>query len=471
MVTGNPGASARQTVLNNSLQKIHTSTRWYVLLGRQITDPLQRLSDAFVVFMVCLLLTDSLPVLNALGITLFLMSVPHFYRFRLSISVLDDLPRLLLVGTIAPFIVYPLLHPGAEVTDNAIFSLAIVGGLLLSKITVSVFLRIRRSQKPELLSRTLILGSGELARELTQNLVNSPKFGLHPVAVLHNEEEPGPGIPGVALQPLDSNLPDLIRRYRANTVIIAFGCYDDEKLLRVLRSCIREDAELYLIPRLPEYHNRDESTEMIGAIPLRHVSRAAFRSLTWFCKRPFDILVSGIALIALSPLLGMLSLLVKRDTPDAPVLFRQTRIGLDGAPFELLKFRTLTPADPNESDSQWNIAGDKRLRPLGAMMRKFSLDELPQIYNVFRGDMALVGPRPERPYFVDKFALEIPGYDARHRVPVGLTGWAAINGLRGDTSIKERVLYDNYYIENWSPWLDAKILMLTFIAVFKGSGG
>lgn len=458
-------------VISGSLTEVQSPARWHSLVGRKITDPLQRGADALVVLLACLVLTPVTPVLTALGIIMVLTMVPHFYRFRLSISVLDVLPRLLLAGSIAPFIVYTLLNPDSRALDTAVFSLTVMGALLLAKITVSVFLRLQRARRPDLLNRTLVLGSGELARELTRSLAETPKFGLRPVAMLDKDIEPGPAVPGVALRPLDSNLPELIRSYRADTVIIAFGCYDDESLLRVLRSCIREDAELYIIPRLPEYHDQDDSTEMIGAIPLRHISRAAFRSLTWSFKRPFDILVSGFALLLLTPLLGLLALLVKRDTPGAPVLFRQTRIGLDGAPFELLKFRTLTPADPNESDSQWNIAGDKRLRPLGAVLRKYSLDELPQIYNVFRGDMALVGPRPERPYFVDKFALEIPGYDARHRVPVGLTGWAAINGLRGDTSIRERVLYDNYYIENWSPWLDAKILLLTTIAVFRGSGG
>lgn len=470
MVTENPGAPARRIVVSEALTTVQTPVRWQSLVGRKITDPLQRGADALVVLLACLVFTTT-PWLTALGIILVLMAVPHFYRFRLSISVLDALPRLLLASSLATFTIHTLLNPESRAVDTAIFSLTVMGGLLLSKMVVSALLRLRRTRRPDLLNRTLILGSGELARELTRSLIDSPKFGLRPVAMLDKDIEPGPAIPGVALDTLDSDLPGLIRSYRADTVIIAFGCYDDESLLGVLRSCIREDAELYIIPRLPEYHDQDDSTEMVGAIPLRHISRAAFRSLTWFCKRPFDILVSGSALLLLAPLLGLLALLVKRDTPTAPVLFRQTRIGLDGAPFELLKFRTLTPADPGEADSQWNIAGDRRLRPLGAKLRKYSLDELPQIYNVFRGDMTLVGPRPERPYFVDKFALEVPGYEARHRVPVGLTGWAAINGLRGDTSIRERVLYDNYYIENWSPWLDAKILLLTTIAVFRGSGG
>lgn len=471
MVSGNPGASARQFVISNSLAEVRTTVKWPTLIGRRITDPLQRITDAFAVLAVCLVSSQVTTLLTALAITLVMVTVPNLYRFRLGISVLDDLPRLLLVGTIVPFVISVLLNPGMTATEAAIFSLTTASALVSSKIIVSVILRVRRTKKPELLSRTLILGSGPIARELCQVLSDSPKYGLRPVAMIDDAPEDCPAIPGVSLQTLADDLRELIRDYRADTVIIAFGSYNDERLLQILRSCVREDAELYIIPRLPEYHDRDNSTEMIGALPLRHVARAAHRSLTWFFKRPFDIVLSGVALLLLSPVLLVLALLVKRDTPDAPILFRQTRIGLDGMPFELLKFRTLTPVDPGESDAHWNISRDNRLRPLGAFLRKYSLDELPQVYNVFRGDMTLVGPRPERPYFVDKFGMEIPGYSARHRVPVGLTGWAAINGLRGDTSIRERVLYDNYYIENWSPWLDIKVLLLTVRAVVAGSGG
>ncbi|MGP6175226.1 sugar transferase [Corynebacterium sp. A21] len=458
-------------MINNSFAEVRTTGRWQALIGRRLTDRLQRFADAATVLAVCLAFAQMPPFLTALAIILVMVAVPQLYRFRLCISVLDDLPRLLLVGTISPFIISSLLNPEMPPRDSAIFALAIASALVGSKIVVSVALRIHRTRHPEVLSRALILGSGPLARELCQDLADSPAYGLRPVAMLDNELEPGPAIPGVALQTFGGDLPALIRDHQASTVIIAFCHYDDERLLRILRSCIREDAELYIIPRLPEYHDRDNFTEMIGALPLRHVSRAAHRSLTWFCKRPFDIVVSGFTLLVLSPLLLLLVLLIKRDTPGAPVLFRQTRIGLDDRPFELLKFRTLTPVDPGESDAQWNIAGDNRLKRLGAFLRKYSLDELPQVYNVLRGDMTLVGPRPERPYFVDKFGMEIPGYHARHRVPVGLTGWAAINGLRGDTSIRERVLYDNYYIENWSPWLDLKIIILTVWAVLAGSGG
>lgn len=183
-----------------------------------------------------------------------------------------------------------------------------------------------------------------------------------------------------------------------------------------------------------------------------------------------DIMLSGLALILLSPLFLLVALAVKLDDRTSPVLFRQTRIGEGGREFELLKFRSMRPTDENESQTRWNIAGDPRISPLGAFLRKSSLDEIPQIYNVIRGDMALVGPRPERPHFVNRFSGEYRGYAARHRVPVGLTGWAAINGLRGDTSIADRVMFDNFYIANWSPWMDIRSILLTLWVVIKGTG-
>jgi len=153
------------------------------------------------------------------------------------------------------------------------------------------------------------------------------------------------------------------------------------------------------------------------------------------------------------------------------VLFRQQRVGLDGRPFEILKFRSLKPVDERESSTNWNIKHDQRLGRVGRLMRSTSLDELPQLWNILVGHMSLVGPRPERPYFVQKYAERIPRYTSRHRVPAGLTGWAQINGLRGDTSIEDRASFDNHYIENWSLWGDVKILLRTFQQVLGRRGG
>ena len=171
----------------------------------------------------------------------------------------------------------------------------------------------------------------------------------------------------------------------------------------------------------------------------------------------------------LSPLLALLALAVRLETGKG-VIFRQERVGCDGVPFALMKFRSLRPLDENESQTNWNISHDARLGPVGRLLRKTSLDELPQLFNILRGDMSLVGPRPERPHFVDQFGELYTGYADRHRVPSGLTGWAQVHGLRGNTSIDERARFDNFYIENWSLWLDIKILLRTAVSVFTRPG-
>lgn len=437
--------------------------------SRRVPRLSQRCGDGLVVLTVCLLAGLSRPWLTALGVVLVLQLVPGFYRFRLRLSLLDELPRLLPVAALSTFLVTDIVNP-ISTADAAVVTALVTGGLVGSWGVLAATARFRRTRHPATLERTLLLGSAETTRELAGYLRQHPGYGLLPVVLADREIEPGAEGDGLGVDRLDDNLGELIRRHRVSVVIVAFSRYSDEHLLRVLRSCVREDAEFYIVPRLADQRG-DHTTELLGALALRHIPRAAHRSLGWHFKRPFDVLVSGAALVLLSPLLLALALAVKLDCRSAPVLFRQERIGLDGRPFDVLKFRSLLPVDRAESDSHWNIAGDKRLTRLGAVMRRYSLDELPQVHNVFRGDMSLVGPRPERPFFVDKFAQQYPDYVDRHRVPVGLTGWAAINGLRGDTSIRERVLYDNWYIENWSPWLDIKVMVLTVRAVVGGSGG
>jgi lipopolysaccharide/colanic/teichoic acid biosynthesis glycosyltransferase len=177
--------------------------------------------------------------------------------------------------------------------------------------------------------------------------------------------------------------------------------------------------------------------------------------------------MASLLLLVTAPLLGACAIAVKLSGPG-PIFFRQKRIGQRGEVFELLKFRTM----PENSDSEttWNVSEDERMTTAGVWMRRASLDELPQLINVLRGEMSLVGPRPERPYFVDQFRVAVPGYDDRHRVPAGMTGWAQVHGLRGDTSIPARARFDNHYVEHWSLWRDLVILVRTVGAVFSGSG-
>lgn len=186
-------------------------------------------------------------------------------------------------------------------------------------------------------------------------------------------------------------------------------------------------------------------------------------------KRAMDIVLASLALLAAVPALAACALAVRLcDGPG--VIFRQERLGLHGRPFTLLKFRTLRPADAHESATRWNVAGDRRMSTVGKALRRTSLDELPQLWNVLRGDMSLVGPRPERPFFAAQFSSIHPGYQARHRMPVGITGLAQVNGLRGDTSIEDRARFDNRYIETWSLWQDVCVLTRTVLSLFRCGG-
>jgi lipopolysaccharide/colanic/teichoic acid biosynthesis glycosyltransferase len=185
-------------------------------------------------------------------------------------------------------------------------------------------------------------------------------------------------------------------------------------------------------------------------------------------KRLLDVLVAGSILVLGAPILGLVALAVKLSSPG-PILFRQNRVGQDGHEIQVLKFRTLRHND--ESDTQWSVIGDARLTPIGRFLRRSSLDELPQLWSVLRGDMSLVGPRPERPFFVRQFSADVYGYKDRHRLPVGLTGWAQVHGLRGDTSIEERARFDNHYIEHWSLWQDLVVLGRTATEVVRGARG
>jgi exopolysaccharide biosynthesis polyprenyl glycosylphosphotransferase len=229
----------------------------------------------------------------------------------------------------------------------------------------------------------------------------------------------------------------------------------------ILRTAVRHDVTVYIVPRffdcgvVPDGPDTDD----VRGIPLYRVRRAALRRSTWFLKRIIDVSAASLALAVLWPLFAVIAIAVRCSSPG-PVLFRQRRVGKDGHEIDVLKFRTLLVN--SDSDTQWSVSDDDRRTPVGRLLRRTSLDELPQLWGVLRGDMSLIGPRPERPFFVDRFSADVRGYGDRHRVRAGLTGWAQVNGLRGDdSSIAERARYDNNYIEHWSPWKDFVIALRT----------
>ncbi|HWG92632.1 MAG TPA: sugar transferase [Mycobacteriales bacterium] len=407
-----------------------------------------------------------------LAVVVGLYAAAGLYRSRLTLSALDDLPALVgravaagAITTSAALLLDPgLVGPGLLLTSGLLAVLVLVVRALAYAVVRSVRARGWISHP------TLVLGAGRVGGQLARTLLEHRSYGLRPVGFLDEEPLLGPEERPVPLLGGVEALAKTIVEFSVQDVVVAFSSLREEQMVDVLRTCDRLDVEIFFVPRLFELHSAGRDSDQVWGVPLVRQRRAAFRSVSWRLKRVLDVVASATALLLLSPLLAVLALLVRLEGGPG-VLFRQERVGVDGRPFELLKLRSLRPVDEAESATNWNIAHDDRLGPVGRFLRSTSLDELPQLWNILRGDMTLVGPRPERPHFVAAFTRSFPRYTARHRVPAGLTGWAQVHGLRGDTSIEDRARFDNYYIENWSLWADVKILLRTVAAVLRRTGG
>jgi exopolysaccharide biosynthesis polyprenyl glycosylphosphotransferase len=256
-----------------------------------------------------------------------------------------------------------------------------------------------------------------------------------------------------------SALVSTIEHNHVTKVVVAFGAMPAAGMVQTLRDCGRLPVDLYVVPRFFELGVAPAPfADDVWGIPLIRLRRPALRPSGRVPKRAFDIVVSTLALVLAAPVLLAAAVAVRCSSPG-PVLFRQKRLGVNGELFEVLKLRTLTLN--GDSDTTWSVAADNRRTRVGSILRRTSIDELPQLINVLRGEMSLVGPRPERAYFAKQFGLEVQRYDDRHRVLGGITGWAQIHGLRGDTPIDDRARFDNQYIEYWSLWRDIVIMMRT----------
>ncbi|MFM7069079.1 MAG: sugar transferase [Actinomycetes bacterium] len=341
-----------------------------------------------------------------------------------------------------------------EIDVVAIFQIVVVTLplMLLGRVLSYRLIGLARSNGYDL-EDTLIVGVGPTGQSVAKAIEDNPQVGL--VTAGYVDRFSADGLIPVVGRP--EHLPEIIDLTGVRHVILAFGAASDPELVSIIRRCGHRMVQFYAVPRLFEL---GVSAEEIGAeidgLPLVPVRRPGTASTLWPAKRAFDVVASAILLLLTSPVFIACALAVKL-TSRGPVFFRQVRVGIGGRPFEILKFRTMTVAD--ETAQGWT--DDMRVTSVGKFLRPSHLDELPQLINVLRGEMSLVGPRPERPHFVEQFGAEIDGYNERHRVPVGITGWAQVNGYWGDTSIETRVRLDNRYIENWSLWRDLVIGLRT----------
>ncbi len=390
---------------------------------------------------------------------------------RVRLVVDDEIPML--AGRLAAALFFlVLLNGSAGAFDSVLikqFPLSVVSIMVGRATAYAVVRRINRSGRGS--KRTIIVGAGLVGVDIAGSLARHPEYGMTPIGFVDDVNDiDGP----VGMLGQVHELERLMEAFDVQRVVVAFGLCREPDLVGVLRAAAHRDVEVFVVPRFFELGTgrNGAATDSIWGIPVVRLPSAAMRRRTWLIKRMFDVSVASALLLLSAPVLALMAIAVRLSSPG-PVFFRQERVGVKGRAFNLLKFRSLRVN--NDSDTTWSVADDDRQTGIGRLLRRTSLDELPQLINVVRGDMSLVGPRPERPHFVEEFRASVPAYDDRHRVLVGMTGWAQVNGLRGDSSIEERARFDNQYIEQWSLWKDLVILARTIPAVvsyaLRQSGG
>jgi Undecaprenyl-phosphate glucose phosphotransferase len=307
----------------------------------------------------------------------------------------------------------------------------------------------------------LVVGAGRLGRAVIDKLAEHPEAGLRAVAMLDDDPEIlGTLYRGIPVAGATSEAATVVERLGMDTVFLALPLDAHRTMLEVLKEVGRTVADVRVVPDLLQHITFRAGVEDLDGLPVVHLTQVPLTGWMSLVKRTVDLVASSAALAVLSPVFAAIALAIRRED-RGPVFYRQRRMGLDGRPFEILKFRSMVSGAEDESGPTWASPGDPRRTRVGRFLRRWSLDELPQLVNVLRGEMSLVGPRPERPEFVREFKETFPQYMLRHRVRAGMTGWAQVHGWRGNTSLTKRIEYDLYYIENWTLSLDVKILWLT----------
>jgi exopolysaccharide biosynthesis polyprenyl glycosylphosphotransferase len=344
-----------------------------------------------------------------------------------------------------------------------IFTVLTVGGVLVARrLTWSAIRRLRSRGFNQ--TRALVVGTGRIARRTAKALRHASWMGIRNVGFIEDRANclcgdlPVLGGPG--------DLPDLIERFRIEHVFIALPLNRYLEARKVFDVLSQTMAEVRLIVDVPGLAGLSLTTTNLDGLPVVGLRESPHFGLNLWFKRVLDVTLSAGGLVLLAPLLALIAWAVRRSSPG-PVFYRQERCGLNGRSFWMLKFRTMPVDAETTTGPVWAVPNDPRRTRLGAFLRSTSLDELPQLWNVLRGDMSLVGPRPERPEFIRQFRRTVPSYMARHRVKAGITGWAQVHGWRGNTSLRKRVQYDLYYITHWTPWLDVRILWMTIFRVLR----
>ena len=401
---------------------------------------------------------------------LMLFHARKMYRARRSVSLIEELLNVIRIGSIGMLIVMSAAFFYRDFSySRIVFGLIWVSAISTIFLGRAVVASVERKlhRRGFNLKSAVIIGGESLANEIVTRLNGHPSFGFKMIAYFADN----PAHEELALSTLHYGGPitgsaEFVRQENIETVFIALRSKDQPKLFELISDCEGINVEFMMIPDVLDILTSQVTLRELEGIPLLTLKRNPLTFWGRTTKRAMDILLSAFLLVTLSPVLLVVALLVKLSS-KGPVLFKQVRVGIDGVQFTMAKFRSMRLDAEAATGPVWAKERDPRRTPIGIFLRKFSLDELPQLLNVLKGEMSLVGPRPERPMFVDQFKRLVPKYLDRHRVKTGMTGWAQVNGLRGDTSLERRIKFDLYYIENWSIGFDIRILLMTVRAALR----
>lgn len=312
----------------------------------------------------------------------------------------------------------------------------------------------------------LLIGYSRAAEGFIDRVKANPEWGYLIRGILDDHIERGTMYKGVKVIGRIDNLSVILPENRLDEIAITLGIGDYQKLEEIVAACEKSGVHTKFIPDYNGIIPTKPYTEDLLGLPVINIRYVPLtNSFNAFIKRLLDIVVTLVAIVAVSPIMLIVAILIK-TTSKGPLIYKQERVGLHQKKFNMYKFRSMVVQEASEEKKEWTTKNDPRVTKVGRFIRKTSIDELPQLFNILKGDMSIIGPRPERPYFVEKFKEEIPRYMVKHQVRPGLTGWAQVNGYRGDTSIEKRIEYDLYYIENWTLGFDIKIFFMTFITGF-----
>jgi Undecaprenyl-phosphate glucose phosphotransferase len=406
-----------------------------------------------------------LPILVVWGVAFKAFGLYRPYRLASHLSEWLDIAKASTLGALVLVSVMTFVFRGYDYS-RLVIVLFWAMSIVTASFSRAVFreaLRVARRQGYNQ-RYAVIIGGGEPAAEVIRVLRRRPDAGIRVQGVLGDKLDSG--VEGARWLGAPEDIRRVLHAQQIDIVIIALPHAEYARLTGILSEIGDEPVAIHLVPDIFSLASLRGGIEEFETLPIIHLRESPLYGWNLVLKRGFDIVLGTAALVAVLPMMAVIAAIV-RASSAGPILYQQERMGLDGRRFNMLKFRTMRPDAEAATGPTWAVQDDPRRTAVGAFLRRWSLDELPQLFNVLRGDMSLVGPRPERPSFVEEFRRRVPGYMLRHKVKAGITGWAQINGWRGNTSIERRIEYDLYYIERWSLAFDLSILLRTLWLGFR----